>query len=144
MKFGVPQYVEIEDKIAFQLTAKQLGWFALGGVIIFIIWNVFNTAVFIASLIIVGITATAFALYRPHGVSLFTFLSNGFKYSLRSKQLYWNKGIEPVDVEKKRIIKPKKKDMSFEKKRAQKRKKETYEELEEISEILDTKSDLEK
>jgi len=33
MLFNVPQFIDIEDKIVGPLTAKQLGWLALGSVI---------------------------------------------------------------------------------------------------------------
>ncbi len=96
MKFNVPQFIDIEDKIAFQLTAKQLGWFALGGVFIFFAFYFFEKGYFIFwSLIIAGI-CSAFAFFRPAGLSLVGFIKYGFLHIVRPKIFVWR-----VDYEKK-------------------------------------------
>jgi len=101
MNFNVPQFIDIEDKSAFQLTAKQLGWFALGGVILFFIWKFFEQEVFFIWLVLIPLVCSAFAFYRPHGVSLITFIFNGIKFLFFPKRMVWKKA-EAKRIEKKK------------------------------------------
>jgi hypothetical protein len=93
MNFDVPQYIEVEDKIAFHLTAKQLGWFASGGVVIFILWNFVAEGYFIFWSIIVVLFVLAFAFFRPYGLSLASFFGHGFMYFFKPKQFIWRRQI---------------------------------------------------
>lgn len=89
MKFNVPQYIDIEDKIAFMLTAKQLAFFAVGGVLLFIIWNFVTQGVFIFWAIIIGLICCVFAFYKPYGTSLIIFLKNAFFHLIKPKIYVW-------------------------------------------------------
>ncbi len=90
----MPQYVDVEDKVAFRLTFKQLGWFALGGVVLFLLWVIFEKWVFWTFFPLVLALAAAFAFWRPAGLSLIAFLIYGLKYFAKPKYLIWNKGFE--------------------------------------------------
>ena len=46
MLINVPQYIDVEDKVAGPLTLKQLGWMLAMGIILLILWNVFSGIVF--------------------------------------------------------------------------------------------------
>lgn len=134
MKFNVPQFIDIEDKIAFQLTAKQLGWFALGGVLAFFAWTIFSQGSFIVWAIIIAILSLGFAFYRPAGISLVSFLKYGFLHLVRPKIYVWrieyNKrenGGEPRKTGKKSII------------TGRKKKKEDIEDLDEIIDFMDSR-----
>ncbi len=131
MKFRVPQYIEIEDKIAFLLTAKQLGWFALGGVILFIIWNFVTQGFFIFWAIIIGLASCAFAFYKPCGITLASFIKNSFLYMIGPKKYVWKVNPSIMDSVKKKQ-KPGKKEEK--EKDIKKRPKN----LNEIVEILDS------
>lgn len=91
MFFEVPQYIDIEDKVAFQLTAKQLGWFALGGVFIFLAWNIFEKSAFIFITIFIILASLAMAFIRPYGLSMSAFISHGILYFLKPKKYIWQK-----------------------------------------------------
>ncbi len=101
MRFQVPQYVELEDKLAFRLTLKQLGWFALGGVILFLLWTLFEKWVFWTSFLFVTGGAVAFAFYKPAGLTLITYLVDSIKYFARAKKLTWKKGVDDISPEDK-------------------------------------------
>ncbi|MEA2006768.1 MAG: PrgI family protein [Patescibacteria group bacterium] len=94
MRFNVPQFISIEDKIAFQLTAKQLGWFALGGVILFFIWQVAIPAIFFVWVFIIGALALAFAFVKPYGIPFLSFLVSNAKYLIRPKVLVWERKVK--------------------------------------------------
>jgi hypothetical protein len=132
MKSNVPQFIDIEDKIAFQLTAKQLGWFALGGVLIFFAWTFFDNSSFIAWSIIIVLLSSAFAFYRPAGISLVEFIKFGFLHIIRPKIYVWR--IEDAGLGQK--PKPSKKNKEKDRKKGKKSKE--LEDLDEIIEMLDS------
>ncbi len=101
MQFQVPQHVEIEDKLAFRLTLKQLGWFALGGFILFIFWTMFEKWVFWIAFPFVVIGAALFAFYKPAGLTLIEFLVDGVKYLIRPNKMVWEKGSNDILLENK-------------------------------------------
>ncbi len=93
MRYQVPQFIDIEDKIAFQLTAKQLGWFAGGGVLLFVIWSFFSFAVFVfMGVIVIGMSA-ALAFVRINGASLLDYLGYGFVFFLKPRIFVWRKTV---------------------------------------------------
>lgn len=89
MKFNVPQFIDIEDKIAFQLTAKQLGWFMLGGALAFFAWSVFDKGSFIFWAIVIAVFCAGFAFYRPAGLSLTSFIKHAFVHLIKPKIYVW-------------------------------------------------------
>jgi membrane protein implicated in regulation of membrane protease activity len=91
MLFNVPQFIDIEDKIVGPLTAKQLGWLALGGVILFILWNFLDTQAFIIAAVIVGTISGLFAFYRPYNQSLVTFIGFSIMFLMRPKMYAWKR-----------------------------------------------------
>jgi hypothetical protein len=99
MQFQVPQHVDIEDKLAFRLTLKQLGWFALSGAILFIIWTVFEKWVFWVFFPFVVAGAAMFSFYKPAGLTLLGFLIDGVKYFIRPKEMVWEKGSNDISLE---------------------------------------------
>ena len=97
MNFNVPQFIDVQDKIAFQLTAKQLGWYALGGVILFIVWKITNGgAIFIVWAILVVIAATIFAFLKPAGMTMFGFIMGGVRYLFKPKVMVWQRKIDKM------------------------------------------------
>ena len=100
MHFNVPQFVDVEDKIAFQLTAKQLGWFGLGGVAMFIVWQIVTTGVFLVWLFIIGALCVAFAFYKPFGIPFSTFLVSSIKYLAKPRVLVWKRLIKKKEPKK--------------------------------------------
>ncbi len=91
MLFGVPQYIDVEDKIAGPLTAKQFLWMlGLGGVLI-VMWNMFEQTAFYVIAIPVSLLFVAFAFYRPHGVPLIAFVGYAITFLLQPKIYVWRR-----------------------------------------------------
>ncbi len=110
----VPQFIGIEDKIAFQLTAKQLGWVALGCFFSFIAWVLFEKTYFIIILVIVSIFIVAVLFVKPYGQTLPVFIKNAFLFTFKPKIYIWRKGyqnnpLEEDDKKPKIIVKKNKK-----------------------------------
>jgi len=89
MLFNVPQFIEIEDKMVGPLTAKQIGWLGIGGILLLIFWNLLDTSAFIiAAIVIVGLFG-ALAFYRPYNQSLIGFIISSFRFVFRPKIYIW-------------------------------------------------------
>ena len=130
MLFNVPEFIDIEDKIVGPLTAKQLGWLALGGVILMVLWNFLDNQAFIMAAIICAFIFGALAFYRPYGQPLFTFVLSSVYFTLNPKMYIWHRLPENIKTKKKLdtgIVKsPEKKQIDVEK-------------LNEIASMLDRK-----
>ncbi|HEX9609118.1 MAG TPA: PrgI family protein [Candidatus Paceibacterota bacterium] len=91
MRFQVPQFIEVEDKIFGPFTGKQFVYLAGGGGIAFVLWALLPN--FLAILIaapIVGFTL-ALAFYKINNRPFIYVLQSAFNYSLRNKLYIWHK-----------------------------------------------------
>ncbi len=107
MLFGVPQYIDVEDKIAGPLTAKQFLWMLGFGALLIVMWNMFNKTAFYVIAVPVGMVFAALAFYRPHGVPLVTFIGYGLTFLLQPKTYVWRRPQEEIykkDVRKKKTF----------------------------------------
>ncbi len=91
MHANVPQFIDIEDKIAFGLTGKQLLWLAGMGAILLVLYNIFVREVFYVVGTVVVIIFAALAFWRPQGVSLVTFLGFAIRFVTRPKNYVWKR-----------------------------------------------------
>jgi hypothetical protein len=93
MRFQVPQFIEVEDKIFGPMTLKQFIYLAGGGGLSFLVY-VFIGSILISSipiLIIMAISAM-FAFYKPNiKMSFVNILEAAFKYYAGSKLYIWKK-----------------------------------------------------
>ena len=89
--FNVPQFINIEDKIVGPLTAKQLGWLAIGGVIFLILWGTMDTSTLIVTGVIDAAVFGAFAFYRPYNQPLFNFILSSIYFGFRPRIYVWRR-----------------------------------------------------
>ncbi len=94
MNFNVPQYIEVEDKLAFQLTIKQLSWLGLGAAGLFFLWQMGSMPALILFGIPVILLSLAFAFYKPAGLTFLQFIINGILYLFKPKVLTWHRNIQ--------------------------------------------------
>lgn len=94
MNFNVPQYIEVEDKLAFQLTLKQLVWLALGAAGLFFLWQIGSTAALVVLGFPVVLLALAFAFYKPAGMTFVQFVLSGVLYLFKPKVLTWHRNVK--------------------------------------------------
>lgn len=135
MVFNVPQFIGIEDKIVGPLTAKQLGWFGLAGVILLILWGLLDISAFFMSAVVVIGLALALGFYRPYNQSLLEFLSSSVFFVLRPKDYVWRRYYDNINTKTKA---PEKKiEKALENKKIISSSK-----LDELSEILDKNKQL--
>ncbi len=91
MLFGVPQYIDVEDKIAGPLTARQFLWMLGLGALLIVMWNIFDRVAFYVIAVPVCMVFAAFAFYRPHGVPLIAFIGYGLTFLLQPKVYVWRR-----------------------------------------------------
>lgn len=91
MKFQVPQFIEVEDKIFGPFTFKQFIYIAGGAGISFILFKASPLPV--AILLILPIIALSFGLafYKINNKPFISILESGFRYFLQKKLYIWKK-----------------------------------------------------
>ncbi len=96
MRFQVPQFIDVEDKIFGPLTLKQFIYIAGGAGLAFLayvfIGNLFLSAIPIV--IILGISA-AFAFYKINNKPFVGVVESAFKYLVGNKLYIWKKEDKP-------------------------------------------------
>jgi hypothetical protein len=103
MLFNVPQYIDVEDKIAGPLTGKQLLWMFGMGAVLLIMWGVLEKGVFfMAAAPVVGIFS-ALAFYKPHGQPLIKFIVWGISFAFRPKVYIWKRDFSAKPKKKEEI-----------------------------------------
>jgi hypothetical protein len=107
MLFNVPQYIDIEDKIAGPLTARQLGWMLGMGALLLILWNILPSGIFwVLGLPVIAIFV-AFAFYQPYGMSLIGFVGHMMTFLLNPKIYLWDRPGEilpPIKVKTSAVV----------------------------------------
>jgi len=91
MRFQVPQFIEVEDKIFGPLTIKQFIYLAGGAGLCFILYTYLNFFIAILAIIPVASLAVALAFYKVNNRGFITVLESGFKYLLSNKLYIWKK-----------------------------------------------------
>jgi uncharacterized membrane protein len=91
MRFQVPQFIDVEDKIFGPFTLKQFIYIA-GGLSIAVA-SVTLLGVFLGLLVAspIVILAGALAFYKVNNRPFINFLESAFKYSAKSKLYIWQK-----------------------------------------------------
>lgn len=96
MIFGVPQFIDLEDKIVGPLTAKQLGWLILATIVALIFYTTLDMSGFIIAAIPTFGIGVALAFYRPYGQSLPSLISNMASFAFSPKVYIWKRISENV------------------------------------------------
>lgn len=108
MRFQVPQFIEVEDKIFGPLTFKQFLYILGGAGLSFIIWSIFKNIIgnFLAIILVIPVAALfgAFAFYKiqPRQPFIET-VQNALNYYLNPKLYIW-KHIDRSKERKKKTL----------------------------------------
>jgi len=107
MRFQVPQFIEVEDKIFGPFTFKQMVYIAGSVGIAFVLWTFLPN--FIAILIGVPIITFGFALafYKVNRRPFINVVESAFAYAISSRLYIWKKGAKKIQ-KKETVEKPKK------------------------------------
>ena len=95
MRFQVPQFIDVEDKILGQLTIKQFVYLAGGAGMAYIVFTIVHSILptFISIFFVIPIVALALALafYKVNKKPFVFFLENALRYFIGSKLYIWKK-----------------------------------------------------
>jgi len=96
MRFQVPQFIEVEDKIFGPLTLKQFIFMAGGAGLSFVVYAFLNN-VLLASvpIIIIMAISSALAFYRVNNRPFINVVESAFKYWVGTKLYIWKKEEKP-------------------------------------------------
>src|ERR1700688_1082299 len=91
MKYQVPQFIEIEDKIIGPLTIKQAVYLAGGLGLSFIVYTYIYS--YVAYVLIAGIAGLSLALafYKVNNKPFINFLESAFLYYTKKNLYIWKK-----------------------------------------------------
>lgn len=91
MRFQVPQFIEVEDKIFGPLTLKQFLYLAGGGAAIFLLYILLPFFIFIFFAAPVGAFSAALAFYKINNQPFVKTVENAFHFFTRNKVYTWKK-----------------------------------------------------
>lgn len=96
MRYQVPQFIEVEDKIFGQLTLKQFIYIAGGAGFSFLIYVLFKSLTLtIVPIILVMSASFALSFYKVNNRPLISVVESAFKYALGNKLYIWKKEDKP-------------------------------------------------
>lgn len=91
MRFQVPQYVDIQDKIVGPLTLKQFGIYFSGVLLLIPVYLFSDLSLFITIALPIGAAAAAFAHFKPQGKPLEIFILNAFQFYTGGQFWLWRR-----------------------------------------------------
>lgn len=129
--FSVPQFIDVEDKVAGPLTWRQLLWMIGMGAALLVTFNTFDTSLFFVTAVPIVLVFVLFAFYRPNGFPLTTFIFHMILYLFRPKVSVWERPVRQQPVSKAEDRPAEKKDTGT--------KQIEQEKLRELARILDSR-----
>ena len=96
MRFQVPQFIEVEDKIFGPLTIKQFIYLAGGGGLSFLVYTLLNSLLLsIIPIVVIMAISAALAFFKLNNRPLINIIESAFKYYLGNKLYIWRKQDKP-------------------------------------------------
>lgn len=91
MRFQVPQFVDIEDKIIGPLTLKQFMTYMVALMICVPLFITFDLSLFLTLAIPIIAVAGLFAHLRPNGKSLFVLVGSATNFFMKGQLFLWRR-----------------------------------------------------
>ena len=91
MMTSIPQFIDVEDKVAGPLTWKQLGWMIAMGVTLFLLYTFVPGMFFYLLAVPVVLLFVALAFFRPNGMAFPQFLFYSVTFLFRPKISVWER-----------------------------------------------------
>lgn len=90
-QFTVPQFIDVEDKIFGPVTTRQFLILLVAGGILFIVFKLADTVLFIILLALIGGFALVLAFVKVNGQTFHYFILNIIQSFRRPSRRVWNK-----------------------------------------------------
>ena len=100
MRFEVPQFIEIEDKIIGPLTWKQFVYLAGGVGALVVLYFILPFVLFVTFGLPIGALSAFLAFQRVNNRPFSIFLESFFNYFRKGKLFLWRKDVEQSIVHK--------------------------------------------
>jgi len=91
MQYGVPQFINVEDKIVGPFTGKQTICLIIGGGLLMLFFSIFDFIFFAVMAIIIIPLTLAFAFWKPRGVSVYRLILNKVNFSVSNHLYIWRR-----------------------------------------------------
>lgn len=91
MRYQVPQFIEIEDKIVGPLTLKQFVYLAGGAGMAFVVFRFFPLYIAIIPIAIIIVLSLALAFYKVNNKPFIDFMEAAFMYYTKQNLYIWKK-----------------------------------------------------
>ncbi|MCU0660118.1 MAG: PrgI family protein [Candidatus Pacebacteria bacterium] len=91
MRFEVPQFIDVEDKIFGPFTFKQFLYLAGGAGIIYVLWKLLPAIIAIPLILPVAGLALALTFYKVNGRPFAQTIESWMKYITQDKLYLWKK-----------------------------------------------------
>jgi hypothetical protein len=101
MRFEVPQFIDIEDKIFGPLTFKQFIYIAGGGGLCFAVYKLLPIYFAIPLMLGLAVLAWALAFYRLNNQPFINILQAFIVFQVKGKKYIWKKEVKKTPVVKK-------------------------------------------
>lgn len=107
MKYQVPQFIEVEDKVIGPFTIKQFVYLAGGAFMCFIFYRFLPLIIAIFPIAGVAGLSVALAYYKINNKPFIDFLESAFLYYTKQNLYIWKKEDKPVSASESQAISPK-------------------------------------
>jgi hypothetical protein len=97
MRYQVPQFIEIEDKVIGPFTVKQFIYLVGGAGICFIIYTFVYIYIALPLIAFVGALSAALAFYKINNKPFIDFLESAFVYYTKENLYIWKKQDKPIE-----------------------------------------------
>lgn len=100
MKYQVPQFIEVEDRIFGPLTLKQFLYVAGGAALTYILWSILPKFIAVIVCLPVAVFFLALAFYKVNDRPLINTVEYAVKYFFGNKLYIWHKAEKKPTVQK--------------------------------------------
>lgn len=96
MKYQVPQFIEIEDKVIGPFTIKQFIYIVGGAGLSFVIYTFVPFYIAIVLIAIVGLLSFALAYYKINNKPFIDMMESAFQFYTKQNLYIWKKEDKPI------------------------------------------------
>lgn len=93
MRFRVPQFIDVEDKLFGPLTFKQFVYLAGGGGLIYFLWKALPIYISIFLILIIATLSVSLAFYKVNNRPFIFYLESIFTYLFSNRVYVWKQRI---------------------------------------------------
>jgi hypothetical protein len=93
MMFNVPQFIDVEDKIAGPLTWRQLLWMIGMGAVVLTLFMFLDGPIMFIVIVPVVLLFLLLAFYRPGGQPFIQYIMSAFFFLFRPKVMMWDRPV---------------------------------------------------